>query len=148
MLIQRVTQASVVIDQQCVGTIDRGLMVLVGVGQGDTKLIADRMVEKLVNLRIFSDEHGKMNLSVLDMGGAILLVSQFTLYADCKRGRRPAFTNAALPITARELYEYVVDQCRMTGAPVQCGVFAADMKVSLVNDGPVTIGLDSKDLFD
>jgi len=147
MLIQRVAEASVVVDQQCVGAIDRGLMVLVGVGQGDTKLIAERMVEKLVNLRIFSDENGKMNLSVLDIGGAILLVSQFTLYADCKRGRRPAFTNAALPPMARELYEYIVDQCRVTEVPVQCGIFAADMKVSLVNDGPVTIGLDSKELF-
>jgi D-aminoacyl-tRNA deacylase len=143
MLVQRVTHASVVVDNQCVGSIQRGLLVLVGVGQGDTKEVADKMVEKMIALRIFSDDQGKMNLSVADVHGELLLVSQFTLYADCTRGRRPAFTQAAQPEVARSLYQHVIELCRSTNLNVQCGVFAADMKVSLVNDGPVTLMLDS-----
>jgi D-aminoacyl-tRNA deacylase len=146
LVAQRVSKADVTIAGSCVGTIRQGLVVLIGVGQGDTKSTADRLVEKLVNLRIFADENGKMNRSVLDVGGSLLLVSQFTLYADCRKGRRPAFTDAAAPDEARQLYEYFVQQCRDTTLPVACGVFAADMQVSLVNDGPVTIILDSQEL--
>jgi len=148
MLLQRVTEAAVVVDGVSVGKIKKGLLVLVGVGQGDTELTADRMVEKLIHLRVFADDNGKMNLSVGDIEGSILLVSQFTLYADCRRGRRPAFTDAAEPQTARELYQYVVQQCRSANLPIECGIFAADMKVTSVNDGPVTICLDSRELFD
>jgi len=148
MLLQRVTEAAVVVDGVSVGKIKKGLLVLVGVGQGDTELTADRMVEKLIHLRVFADDNGKMNLSLGDIEGSILLVSQFTLYADCRRGRRPAFTDAAEPQTARELYQYVVQRCRSANLPIECGIFAADMKVTSVNDGPVTICLDSKELFD
>ena len=143
---QRVTEASVTIDGQCVGEIETGMAVLVGVGQGDSKSTADRLVEKLLTLRIFADENGKMNRSVVEIGGALLLVSQFTLYADCRKGRRPSFTDAAAPDLARELYDYFVAGCRASGVGVACGVFAADMKVSIVNDGPVTILLDSRDV--
>jgi len=144
--VQRVTEASVTIDGQCVGEIGTGMAVLVGVGQGDTKSTADRLLEKLLNLRIFADENGKMNRSIVEIGGALLLVSQFTLYADCRKGRRPSFTDAAAPDLARELYEYFVARCHATGLGIACGVFAADMTVSLINDGPVTILLDSREL--
>ena len=146
LVVQRVTEASVTIDGQCVGEIGAGMAVLVGVGQGDTKLTADRLLEKILNLRIFADENGKMNRSIVEIGGALLLVSQFTLYADCRKGRRPSFTGAATPDLAREVYDYFVAGCRATGLGVACGVFAADMKVSLINDGPVTILLDSREL--
>ncbi len=122
------------------------MAVLVGVGQGDTKSTADRLLGKLLNLRIFADENGKMNRSVVEIGGALLLVSQFTLYADCRKGRRPSFTDAAAPDLARELYDYFVTACRATDLVVACGVFAADMQVSLINEGPVTILLDSREL--
>ena len=146
LVVQRVIEASVTIDGQCIGEIGAGMAVLVGVGQGDTKLTADRLLEKLLNLRIFADENGKMNRSIVEIGGALLLVSQFTLYADCRKGRRPSFTGAATPDLAREVYDYFVAGCRATGLGVACGVFAADMKVSLINDGPVTILLDSREL--
>jgi D-tyrosyl-tRNA(Tyr) deacylase len=146
LVVQRVTEASVTIDGQCIGRIGTGLAVLVGVGQGDEKATADRLVEKIVNMRVFADAYGKMNRSVVEVGGSLLLVSQFTLYADCRKGRRPAFTDAAAPDLARELYEYFVAGCRNTSVNVACGVFAADMKVSLINDGPVTIVLDSREL--
>ena len=146
LVVQRVTEASVTIDGQCIGEIGAGMAVLVGVGQGDTKLTADRLLEKILNLRIFADENGKMNRSIVEIGGALLLVSQFTLYADCRKGRRPSFTGAASPDLAREVYDYFVAGCRATGLGVACGVFAADMKVSLINDGPVTILLDSREL--
>ncbi len=147
LVLQRVTQASVTIDDVCVGEIRHGLVVLIGVGQGDTELTADRLIEKLVNLRVFSDDNGKMNRSVSDVSGSLLLISQFTLYANCRNGRRPAFTDAATPEVAKQLYESFVQKCHQTGVPVACGVFAADMQVSLVNDGPVTIVLDSAELF-
>jgi D-tyrosyl-tRNA(Tyr) deacylase len=129
-----------------VGSIETGLVVLVGVGQGDTESIADRMIDKLLRLRIFADEAGKMNLSVADIAGGLLLISQFTLYADCRKGRRPSFTSAADPADASRLYRYFVDSVVASGLRTQAGVFAADMKVSIVNDGPVTIVLDSAEL--
>ena len=145
LVIQRVTEASVTIAGECVGTIDRGLVVLIGIGQGDTVQTVDRLIEKLINLRVFADESGKMNRSVIEIKGSLLLISQFTLYADCRKGRRPAFTAAAAPDQAKTLYETFVERCRDTGVPVACGIFAADMQVSLINDGPVTILLDSSD---
>lgn len=146
LVLQRVTQASVAIDNEIVGEIRHGFVVLIGVGQGDEVLTADRMVEKMLQLRVFADDQGKMNRSLVDIGGSLLLISQFTLYADCRKGRRPAFTDAAPPAEAKSLYEYFVKRCREASVNVQCGVFAADMQVSLINDGPVTIVLDSKEL--
>ncbi|MGV3483909.1 MAG: D-aminoacyl-tRNA deacylase [Planctomycetaceae bacterium] len=146
LVVQRVTQAAVEVDGACVGSIRHGMLVLIGVGQGDTSSTLDPMVEKLINLRIFADQAGKMNRSVIDVGGSLLLISQFTLYADCRKGRRPAFTDAAAPDVAKALYESFVQRCRDRSVPVACGVFAADMQVSLVNDGPVTIILDSQQL--
>ncbi len=133
-------------DGQVVGAIDRGLVVLVGVGQGDTDRIATRMIEKLLALRIFADEAGKMNRSVIDIGGGVLMISQFTLYADCRKGRRPAFTLAAPPDEAERLYQHCIDCVRHSGVRTEAGIFAADMQVSLINDGPVTIVLDSAEL--
>lgn len=147
LVLQRVSEASVTIEGEVVGAIDRGFVVLVGVGRGDTKEIVERLVEKTLQLRVFADGDGKMNLSVKDVSGSLLLISQFTLYADCRKGRRPAFTDAAPPAEAKMLYEYFVERCRESGVVVQTGVFAADMKVSLVNDGPVTILLDSEALI-
>jgi D-tyrosyl-tRNA(Tyr) deacylase len=141
-----VTAGSVSVDHKIVGSIETGLVVLVGVGQGDTESIADRMIDKLLRLRIFADEAGKMNLSVADIAGGLLLISQFTLYADCRKGRRPSFTSAADPPDASRLYRYFVDSVVASGLRTQAGVFAADMKVSIVNDGPVTIVLDSAEL--
>jgi D-aminoacyl-tRNA deacylase len=134
------------VDGEIVGKIEQGFVVLIGVGQSDQVLTVNRMVEKLLQLRVFADDHGKMNLSLTDIGGSLLLISQFTLYADCRKGRRPAFTDAAPPAEAKSLYEHFVKCCRDANAPVECGVFAADMQVSLINDGPVTIVLDSKEL--
>ncbi|MDO5477022.1 MAG: D-aminoacyl-tRNA deacylase [Eubacteriales bacterium] len=125
------------------GRIGRGLMVLVGIGEKDTPAIADRMVEKMRKLRIFEDENGKTNLDLAAVGGEVLLVSQFTLYADCKKGNRPSFVHAGLPEMSEPLFNYIVDKCRTAGMPVQTGVFGAFMKVSLVNDGPFTVVLDS-----
>lgn len=141
-LIQRVTRAQVDIEEKTVGQIEKGYMVLIGVGEGDTKEEADRLIRKMMNLRIFADENGKTNLSIKDVNGSLLLVSQFTLYADCHKGNRPTFNNAGNPGLANELYEYVIEQCRKEIPCVQTGRFGADMQVSLVNDGPFTIMLD------
>ena len=142
-LVQRVSRASVRVDDRLEGSIGQGLVVLIGIGAGDTRREADYLIEKTVNLRIFSDENGKMNLSALDVRGELLLVSQFTLYGDCRKGRRPSFDAAAPPAVARELYEYVVRKVRETGLVTGTGVFQAHMQVELVNDGPVTLLLES-----
>lgn len=143
IIIQRVKEASVSIEQEVVGAIQQGLLLLVGVGPEDDQADIDYAVRKLINMRIFSDEAGKMNLSVQDIGGQILSISQFTLFADTKKGNRPAFTGAANPERAKELYEVFNTQLALH-VPVQTGVFGADMQVSLINDGPVTIVLDTK----
>ncbi len=145
-IIQNVLEASVRVDGNVIGSIDEGLLVFVGVGQGDDKAIADKMIRKLLAMRIFKDENGKTNLSVKDIGGGVLLVSQFTLYADCRRGNRPSFTDAGDPATANELYEYIISEVKKEIERTECGIFGADMKVSLVNNGPFTIFLDSADL--
>lgn len=145
-IIQRVTEAKVEVEGKTVGEIGTGFLVLIGICEGDTEREADKLVKKLLGMRIFADETGKMNLSLDDVGGKLLLVSQFTLYADCKKGNRPSFTRAAGPEAANQLYEYIVKQCRQSGKTVECGVFGADMKVSLVNDGPFTVILDSSEL--
>lgn len=146
-VIQRVSYSSVVIDGIEVGKTDKGFLILLGVKQGDTKEDADKLIKKIPVLRIFEDENGKMNLSCLDIDGEILVVSQFTLCADCSHGRRPSFIRSAPPDTANELYLYFVDELRKSGVKkVDTGEFGADMKVSLLNDGPVTIILDSKEI--
>jgi len=142
-LIQRVTSAKVTISDDIIGEIGRGWLVLLGVGKTDSGGEIPKLVEKLMDLRLFSDEDGKFNLSVKDVQGEILVVSQFTLYADCSRGRRPSFTDAAEPEKANQLYEQFIEELRMKSLPVATGRFGADMEVSLVNDGPVTILLDS-----
>ena len=144
-VIQRVKSALVKADGEPCGQIGRGLLVFVGIGKADTTAQADRLVKKLCGLRIFEDEQGKTNLSLRDVGGSLLITSQFTLYADCRKGNRPSFTDAAVPDTAIPLYAYVTDQCRAQGFPVETGVFGADMEVSLVNDGPFTLVLTSGD---
>lgn len=146
-VIQRVTKAQVTVEQQVIGKIGEGFLVLIGVGQEDTKEIADKMVKKLLGLRIFEDENGKSNLSLTDVQGELLLISQFTLYADCRKGNRPSFVKAGAPDMAEELYEYVVEQCRQQVPEVQTGSFGADMKVELLNDGPFTILLDSDEIL-
>ena len=147
-VIQRVTRAKVTVDGQITGAIDAGLLVLLGAGDGDTEADLGYIVDKTANLRIFADAAGKMNRSVLDIGGGVLVVSQFTLYGDARTGRRPAYTSALEPVRARALYEQALDALRRAGvAQVQAGVFAADMAVELVNDGPVTILLDSRKAF-
>ena len=145
-VIQRVTHAEVGVDGVTVGKIGKGFMVLIGVAHEDTKEIADKMIKKLIGLRIFEDENGKTNLSLADVNGELLLVSQFTLYADCKHGNRPGFTDAAGPDMANELYEYIIAECKKQVPVVERGEFGADMKVDLLNDGPFTIILDSKEL--
>ncbi len=145
-IIQNVLEASVRVDGNVTGSIDEGLLVFVGVGQGDDKATADKMIRKLLAMRIFKDENGKTNLSVKDIGGGVLLVSQFTLYADCRRGNRPSFTDAGDPAAANELYEYIISEVKKEIERTECGIFGADMKVSLVNNGPFTIFLDSADL--
>ncbi|MCI8334477.1 MAG: D-tyrosyl-tRNA(Tyr) deacylase [Lachnospiraceae bacterium] len=142
LVIQRVSHSSVTVDGTVVGKTGPGFLVLVGVGRGDTKAEADRLVRKMLALRIFEDENGKINRSIRDVGGEILLVSQFTLYADCSHGNRPGFTEAAEPGKAKELYEYVIEQCRREIPVVEQGIFGADMKVELLNDGPFTIILE------
>jgi len=147
-VVQRVTRASVTVDTRVTGAIDRGLLVLLGAGAGDTQGDLQYIVDKIVNLRIFADDAGKMNKSVLDTGGGVLVVSQFTLYGDARQGRRPAFTGALEPVAANALYEQSLTMIRAAGvARVEAGEFAADMAVELVNDGPVTILLDSRKLF-
>lgn len=141
-VIQRVTSASVVVDGQTVGRIGRGILVLLGVEKGDDEARADWLAEKICGLRIFGDEAGKMNLSLQDVGGGLLVVSQFTLAGNCAKGRRPSFDTAAPPEEGRRLYEYFEAAARRLGAPVATGIFQADMQVSLVNDGPVTFILE------
>ena len=146
IVIQRVKESSVSIDGQIKGSIQKGYMTLVGFCESDTKAIVDKIIDKMIGLRIFEDDQGKMNLSLTDVQGAILSISQFTLYADCRKGRRPGFTDAAKPDTAIPLYDYYNQKIQDSGIHVETGVFGADMKVSLINDGPVTILLDSKDI--
>lgn len=145
-LIQRVTQAEVVVDSRTIGQIQKGFLVFVGVSQNDTTEIADKMIHKLLNLRIFEDDAGKTNLNLESVGGSLLIISQFTLYADCTHGNRPSFIDAGKPDMANELYEYIIAKCKETVPTVQHGEFGADMKVSLVNDGPFTIMLDSEEM--
>lgn len=146
-VIQRVKHSSVTVDGELISKIDNGFMILLGVMEGDTKEDADKLIKKIPVLRIFEDENGKMNLSLLDVSGEILLVSQFTLCADCSHGRRPSFTKSAPPDEANALYEYVAHELEKAGvSSVKKGIFGADMKVDLLNDGPVTIILDSKEL--
>ncbi|MHB8121578.1 MAG: D-aminoacyl-tRNA deacylase [Desulfuromonadaceae bacterium] len=141
-VIQRVTSASVTVEGQTVGQIGQGIMVLLGVEKGDAEAQADWLVEKICALRMFSDADGKMNLSVQETGGALLIVSQFTLAGNCAKGRRPSFDTAAPPDEGKRLYEYFVAAAVRTGLPVETGIFQADMQVSLVNDGPVTFILE------
>ena len=145
-VIQRVLESSVKVDGEIIGQIGKGFMVLIGVGQDDTKEIADKMVKKMVGLRIFEDENGKTNLSLADVNGELLLISQFTLYANCKKGNRPSFIESGAPDMAEDLYEYIIAKCKESVSVVERGSFGADMKVSLVNDGPFTIVLDSEKL--
>lgn len=143
LVIQRVSHAKVTVDDRTVGEIHKkGFLVLIGVGKDDTREIADRYLKKMLGLRIFEDEEGKTNLSLKDVGGELLLVSQFTLYANCRKGNRPSFTEAGDPVQAEELYEYMIAQCKKEISVVQTGEFGAHMKVSLENDGPFTVLLD------
>ncbi len=146
-VIQRVTEASVTVDGNITGSIQKGFLIFVGVCNDDTREIADKMLKKALNLRIFPDTEGKTNCSLQDVKGELLLVSQFTLYANCKKGNRPSFFDAGSPDHANELYEYLLEQSKGYCPVVQAGIFGADMKVSLVNDGPFTIVLDSEELF-
>ena len=139
IVIQRVKNASVTVEGKITGKIGQGLLVLLGVGPEDTEKNADELVQKICKLRIFTDKNDKMNLSVKDINGEILVVSQFTLYADCKKGNRPSFIGAAPPKKAKKLYEYFKEKCKLEVKNVQSGIFGADMKVNLINDGPVTI---------
>lgn len=143
LVIQRVINATVKVDEEIIGQIEKGFLVLVGIKQGDTKEQADILIKKLCNLRVFEDENNKMNLSIKDINGKLLIVSQFTLYADCKKGNRPSFIEAARPEVAEPLYEYFKQGCRNEGIEVESGNFGADMKVTLINDGPVTIVLEA-----
>ena len=146
-VIQRVSNASVTVENNVIGKVDKGFLVLIGVTHSDTKEIANAMIKKLINLRIFRDNQDKMNLSIKDVRGSLLLVSQFTLYADCSHGNRPGFTSAAKPDFANELYEYIISECKKYDVPVETGSFGADMKINLLNDGPVTIILDSNEIL-
>ena len=146
-VIQRVTHAEVEVEQEIIGSIQNGYLVLIGIAEDDNEEIADKLVKKLLGLRIFADENGKTNLSLKDVNGSLLLISQFTLYADCRKGNRPSFVNAGNPEKANELYEYIIEKCRDEVSDVQTGSFGADMKITLLNDGPFTIILDSKDLM-
>lgn len=147
LVVQKVSQSSVKIEGEIVGAIDKGYMVLVGITNGDDELLVEKMVDKLVNLRIFEDENDKLNLSLLDVGGSVLSISQFTLYANCKKGRRPSFIDAAKPDISSPLYDFFNKKLEEKGINVERGVFGAMMEVSLLNDGPVTIILDSNELF-
>lgn len=145
-VIQRVTHASVTVEGKVLGKIGKGYMVLIGVADEDTKETADKMVKKLLGLRIFEDENGKTNLDLHAVEGELLLISQFTLYADCRKGNRPSFIRAGKPDMASEMYEYIIEKCKEQVPVVERGEFGADMKVELLNDGPFTIVLDSADL--
>ncbi|MDO4481295.1 MAG: D-aminoacyl-tRNA deacylase [Bacillota bacterium] len=146
-VVQRVTEGSVTVEGKVTGEIKNGFVVLLGVGNEDTEADADYIADKVSNLRVFEDENGKMNLSLKDVGGEILAVSQFTLYGDCRKGRRPGFTEAAAPEKAKALYDYFTDRLRKSDITVGEGIFQADMLVKIYNDGPVTLLLDSKKLF-
>lgn len=146
-VIQRVKEASVTVDQKIIGKIGHGLLVFVGVADSDDKEIADKMIDKMTKLRIFDDAEGKTNLSIADVGGEFLVISQFTLYADCRKGNRPSFTSAGKPELANELYEYIISEIGKKSFHVAHGVFGADMKVALLNDGPFTIVLDSEEII-
>ena len=145
-IIQRVSHAEVKVEEKVVGKIDKGFLVFVGIRNDDTKEIADKMVKKLLGLRIFADSEGKSNLDIRTVGGGLLIISQFTLYADCKKGNRPSFINAGSPELANELYEYIKGECAKEISEVQAGVFGESMKVSLLNEGPFTIVLDSDEV--
>ena len=145
-VIQRVREAGVSVDGQVIGQIGHGLLVFVGVADSDNRQIADKMIDKMTKLRIFDDADGKTNLSISDVGGEFLIISQFTLYADCKKGNRPSFTLAGKPDMANEMYEYIIDEITKKGFCAEHGSFGADMKVSLLNDGPFTILLDSDEI--
>ena len=147
-VIQRVTEASVKVDGQITGEIGRGFLVFIGISNDDTEAVADKLIKKMLGLRIFEDSEGKTNLSLDSVGGDLLLVSQFTLYADCKKGYRPSFINAGAPAHAEKLYDYICQQCRelKPDMTVGTGIFGADMKVHIENDGPFTIILDSREL--
>lgn len=146
LVIQRVTHASVTVDNNVIGKIGKGYMVLIGVSDTDTKEIADKMLDKMIKLRIFEDENGKTNLSLADVGGELLLISQFTLYANCKKGNRPSFIEAGSPDHANALYEYIIEKCKERVNVVEQGEFGAEMKVELLNDGPFTVILDSEQI--
>ena len=146
VVLQRVTKSSVSVNHEVVGSIDNGFVLLIGVTETDTESVVKKLAEKISKLRVFEDESGKMNKSIVDVGGKVLAISQFTLYADCRNGNRPGFTSAARPEYAEPLYMYFVDSLREYGISVETGVFGAHMMVSLVNDGPVTIVLDSDTL--
>ncbi|MBN2934594.1 D-aminoacyl-tRNA deacylase [Mogibacterium sp.] len=146
LVIQRVTHASVTVDNNVIGKIGKGYMVLIGVSDTDTKEIADKMLDKMIKLRIFEDENGKTNLSLADVGGELLLISQFTLYANCKKGNRPSFIEAGSPDHANALYEYIIEKCKERMDVVEQGEFGAEMKVELLNDGPFTVILDSEQI--
>lgn len=145
-VIQRVTSASCRVDDQVTGAINRGFLVFIGVSDEDTTEIADKMTKKLLGLRIFEDENGKTNLALKDVEGELLLISQFTLYADCKKGNRPSFIRAGKPDAAEEMYQYIIKKCKEEIPVVEQGIFGADMKISLLNDGPFTIILDSDEI--
>lgn len=145
-VVQRVSEASVTVDEKIVGKIGKGFLVLVGISDEDTREVADKLVKKLVGLRIFEDAEGKTNLSLADVGGELLMISQFTLYANCKKGYRPSFIEAGKPEMANALYEYICEECKKNVPVVEKGIFGAHMHVSLINDGPFTIVLDSRDL--
>ena len=145
-VIQRVTSASVVVEEETIGSIGQGYLILLGVGEGDTREVAQKLWAKIRDLRIMPDDAGKTNRSLADVSGEVLVVSQFTLYADCRKGNRPSFINAGAPDMAKKLYEYIIEKCKESVAVVEQGEFGADMKVELLNDGPFTIILDSDDL--
>ena len=146
LVIQRVTHASVTVDNNVIGKIGKGYMVLIGLSDTDTKEIADKMLDKMIKLRIFEDENGKTNLSLADVGGELLLISQFTLYANCKKGNRPSFIEAGSPDHANALYEYIIEKCKERVDVEEQGEFGAEMKVELLNDGPFTVILDSEQI--
>ena len=146
-VIQRVKEARVCVEGKIIGQIGKGFLLLLGISNTDTQEIADKMVNKLIHLRIFEDENDKTNLSIKDVGGELLVISQFTLYADCKKGNRPSFIRAGDPEMANQLYEYILTQCKLQVPDTQHGEFGADMKVSLINDGPFTVLLDSADII-
>ena len=146
-VLQRVARASVTVEGEVLGKIGKGFMILLGVEDADTEEITDKMADKICKLRIFEDENGKTNLALKDVNGSLLLVSQFTLYADCRKGNRPSFVKAGAPEHAKQLYEYIIEECRKECGNVQCGIFGAHMKIELVNDGPFTVVLDSEELM-